>query len=193
MNAALRVRKDCDHDSEARLHNIIIEKSFKRGSFTLSSGKTSELYFNMKPTIMDAEGAYLAALAFYTRAKEAGAFAVGGLEMGAVPILGALAALSFSLGHPIQTFFVRKKPKDHGARLTLEGLSKASDLAGREVIIADDVTTSGQSGFKAVEAARDAGAIVNYAISLVDREEGATEFFASHGIKLIPVFRASQY
>jgi orotate phosphoribosyltransferase len=191
MSVARKVQQDLTYDSEHdRLREIIAEKSFKRGAFTLSSGRASSLYFNMKPTIMEPEGAYLSAHAFFAKLKQVNAEAVGGLEMGAVPILGALAALSYAEGHPIHTFFVRKKPKEHGARLSVEGLA---DLRGKSVVIADDVTTSGQSGFKAVEAAREAGATVKFAISLVDREEGATEFFANHGITLIPIFKASEF
>ena len=75
---------------------------------------------------------------------------VGGLEMGAVPLAGAIAQLSWIKGHPIAAFFVRKKPKEHGARLAVEGLAKGESLQGKRVVIVEDVTTTGGSALKAV-------------------------------------------
>ena len=98
--------------------------------------------------------------------------------MGAVPLAGAIAQLSWIKGHPIAAFFVRKKPKEHGARLAVEGLAKGESLQGKRVVIVEDVTTTGGSALKAVEAVRDAGAEIALVFTMVDREEGAAETFA---------------
>jgi orotate phosphoribosyltransferase len=78
--------------------------------------------------------------------------------MGAVPLAGAIAQLSWIKGHPIAAFFVRKKPKEHGAKLLVEGLAKHESIAGKRVAIIEDVTTTGGSALKAANAAREAGA-----------------------------------
>ena len=99
--------------------------------------------------------------------------------MGAVPLAGAIAQLSWIKGHPIAAFFVRKKPKEHGARLAVEGLAKGETLQGKRIVIVEDVTTTGGSAIKAVEAVRDAGGEVALVFTMVDREEGADETFAA--------------
>src|SRR5437762_1206999 len=99
---------------EAELLELIRQRSFKRGTFTLSSGRESHLYFNLKPTMMHPRGAYLCALAFLKRIRAENVAYAGGLEMGAVPVIGSLAALSAAEGKPVHTFFVRKAAKTHG-------------------------------------------------------------------------------
>src|SRR5215211_4508119 len=102
--------------SRARLADIIFKRSFGRGEITLASGRKSDFYFNLKPTMLDPEGAaLLAELTLDALAKDRIDY-VGGLEMGAVPIAGAIAQLSFLKGKPIAAIFVRKKPKEHGAK-----------------------------------------------------------------------------
>lgn len=175
------------------LFDLIASRSFRRGLFTLSSGRQSEMYFNLKPTMLDPRGARLCAGAFLDIiAAEKCAFA-GGLEMGAVPMLGSLAALSDMRGRPVRTFFVRKTPKEHGTKELVEGLAPGETLAGARAMIVDDVATSGQSILKAAGAAREAGAIVDCALVLVDREEGAREFLAGENIRLLSVFRGREF
>src|SRR5215208_1571047 len=112
------------HDSRARLADIIFKRSFGRGAITLASGRKSDFYFNLKPTMLDAEGAALLAELTLDALQDQHIDYVGGLEMGAVPLAGAIAQLSWIKGHPIAAFFVRKKPKEHGAKLAVEGLAK---------------------------------------------------------------------
>ncbi len=180
-------------EERARLVAIVRDRSFRTGKFTLASGRESTLYFNLKPTLMQPEGSYLAARGLLALATDAHPDFAGGLEMGAVPILGAIAALSHLAGRPVATFFVRKKPKDHGTRLAIEGLKDGETLSGRRVLMVDDVTTTGGSTMKAIEAARAEGAIVEDAVSLLDREEGAVENFASAGVRLRSVLRARDF
>ena len=179
--------------SRARLAEIIRKRSFGRGEITLASGRKSDFYFNLKPTMLDPEGAALLAELTFEALKDDGLDYVGGLEMGAVPIAGAVAQLSFMLGAPMQAFFVRKKPKEHGAKLSIEGLMPGETLAGKRVVIVEDVTTTGGSAMKAVDAVRDAGATVAFVLSLVDREEGATEAFAAQGLDFRAIYRASEF
>src|SRR3954465_10943254 len=143
--------------SRARLAEIIRKRSFGRGEITLASGRKSDFYFNLKPTMLDAEGAALLAELTFEALKDEHVDYVGGLGMGAVPIAGAIAQLSWLKGHPIAAFFVRKKPKEHGARLAVEGLAKGETLQGKRVVIVEDVTTTGGSALKAVETVREAG------------------------------------
>jgi len=139
------------------------------------------------------EGAYLAARGLLALADEASPDFAGGLELGAVPILGAMAAMSFAAGKPLATFFVRKSPKDHGTRAAIEGLAEGEQLSGKRVVIVDDVTTTAGSTIKAIEAARAAGAVVELAISVVDRQEGAAENLAAIGVSLGSVLTAADF
>ena len=182
------------NDAERReLLAIVAARSFRRGLFKLSSGAESHLYFNLKPTMMNPRGAYLSARAFLDILGEEEADYVGGLEMGAVPIIGAVAAVGESEGRPVKSFFVRKQAKDHGTRDLVEGLGPDETLAGQRVVAADDVATSGASIWRAVEAARAAGARVEAALVLVNRDEGADALLAEHGVRLRSVFHASQF
>ncbi len=166
----------------ARLADIIRTRSFGRGEITLASGRKSDFYFNLKPTMLDPEGAALLAELSLDALKDDKADYIGGLEMGAVPIAGAIAQLSWLKGNPISAFFVRKKPKEHGARLAVEGLTKGETLQGKRIIIVEDVTTTGGSAIKAVDAVKDAGGEVILVFTMVDRDEGATEAFREAGI-----------
>lgn len=178
---------------DAALLEIVRQRSFRKGTFRLSSGAESNLYFNMKPTMMNPRGAYLSARAFLTRVRQEKADWVGGLEMGAVPVIASLAAISEAEGHPVRTFFVRKAAKDHGTMDLVEGLGPGETLTGARVLVADDVATTGGAILKAVETVRAAGAEVEAALVLVDREEGAAERLAARGIRLISVFKGHQF
>ena len=178
---------------EAELLELIKRRSFRRGTFTLSSGRESNLYFNLKPTMMSPRGARLCAAAFLSRIREENLDYVGGLEMGAVPVIGSLAAISDMEGRPVQTFFVRKAQKTHGTRELIEGLGPEESLRGKRVLILDDVATTGNAILQAAAAARESGAIVDSALVLIDREEGAAKILEADGIRLRCVFAASNF
>src|SRR3984957_17202611 len=179
--------------SRARLAEIIRKRSFGRGEITLASGRKSDFYFNLKPTMLDPEGATLLAELTYEALKDDNLDYVGGLEMGAVPLAGAVAQLSWLKGHPIAAIFVRKKPKEHGARLAVEGLAKGESLQGKRVAVVEDVTTTGESALKAVEAVRGAGGEVVLVLTMLDREEGAVETFARAGLPFRSLYRAGEF
>jgi len=178
---------------ESELLELIRSRSFRFGKFTLSSGAESDLYFNLKPTMMDPRGAHLSARAFLTRILAEGVDYIGGLEMGAVPLIASVAALSDIEGAPVRTFFVRKQAKAYGTKDVIEGLGPGESLEGKRVLVADDVATTGASCMKAIDAARGAGAIVDVALVLVDREEGGEAFLREQGVKLLTVFTGSQF
>src|SRR6201991_237895 len=179
--------------ARARLAEILRTRSFGRGEITLESGRKSDFYFNLKPTMLDPEGAALLAELSFDALKDDKIDYIGGLEMGAVPIAGAIAQLSWLKNHPIAAFFVRKKPKEHGARLAVEGLAKGETLQGKRIVIVEDVTTTGGSAIKAVDAVRDAGGVIVAVFTMVDREEGATEAFAQAGLPFRSLYTAGEF
>jgi orotate phosphoribosyltransferase len=179
--------------ARARLHAIIRDRSFGYGEVTLASGRKSHYYFNLKPTMLDAEGAALLAELTLDALVGERIDYVGGLEMGAVPIAGAIAQLSYLRGKPISAFFVRKKPKDHGAKLAIEGLAPGETLEGKRVVVVEDVTTTGGSAMKAIERVREVGAEVVLMLTMVDREEGAEETFKAAGLPFFALFRSAEF
>ncbi len=179
--------------ARARLADIIRARSFGYGEIKLASGRTSNFYFNMKPTMLDPEGAALIAELTLDALGEFDIDAIGGLEMGAVPIAGAIAQLSFLRGRPIPAFFVRKQPKDHGAKLAIEGLAPGETMKGKRVVVVEDVTTTGGSAMKAVEALRDAGAEIALVLTIVDREEGADDTFGDAHLIFRSLYKASEF
>ena len=118
---------------------------------------------------------------------------VGGLEMGAVPIATAAAIASHRRGRHLQAFFVRKKPKDHGAKKLVEGLPKGETLKGKNVVVLEDVTTTGGSSMQAVQALREEGANILCVLTVVDRLEGAKENFAAEGLELRALYTADEF
>ncbi len=180
-------------ETRARLADIIFRRSFGRGEIKLASGRTSDFYFNLKPTMLDPEGAALLAELTLDALADDKIDYVGGLEMGAVPIEGAIAQLSYIQGRPLPAIFVRKQPKDHGAKLAVEGLAKGETLAGKRVVVVEDVTTTGGSAMKAVEAVRDAGGEIVLVFTMVDRDEGATETFAEAGLQFRSLYKAGEF
>jgi orotate phosphoribosyltransferase len=177
-------------DARARLYDIVKSKSFVRGHVVLASGKESDHYFDMKPSMFDPEGAEILAELISARIAETGADIVGGLEMGAVPLITPVSIASRRAGRSLPGFFVRKTVKDHGTKKLVEGLS---DIAGKRVAIVEDVTTTGGSAMKAVEALTAAGAKIVLVISILDREEGATALYAEAGIPFVSIFKASEF
>jgi orotate phosphoribosyltransferase len=176
-----------------RLKDIIQQKSFSNDrEVTLSSGRKSFLYFNMKPTMLDNEASYLIAREFLALLP-AETDLVGGLEMGAVPLVSALCPVAHLEGRAVQSFFVRKKKKDYGAQKLIEGLVDGANLSGKNVVVVDDVTTTGNSVVATLDALRDLGANIVMVLSIVDREEGASERFAAEGLRFESLFRASDF
>lgn len=174
-----------------RLLEIIRLHSLKRGEFKLSSGRHSTYLFQLRQTTLLPEGAALIAGIIVDYMKLLHLASIGGLELGAVPIVSAVAAVSHLRGYPVDAFFVRKAQKEHGARERIDGHLRA----GAEVLMVDDVATTGGSILKAVEGMKTEypDAHVRRALVVVDREEGAAENLAAAGITLAAIFKRSDF
>jgi orotate phosphoribosyltransferase len=170
-----------------QLRRLLKEQSLIFGDFTLVSGKKSSFYFDSKRTTLLPDGAWLTAREILRLIREHGieADAIGGLTLGADPIVCPVAALSHAEGPRLRAFIVRKEAKEHGTGRRIEGnLPK-----GSRVIIVDDVVTTAGSTIKAIEAAEEEGHTVVAVICLVDREEGGAAKLAAY--PFYPVFRRS--
>ncbi len=172
-------------DKKQRLRDIVAAKSLLSGQFTLASGKPSGFFFDMKKTMFDPEGASLVGELIYDLvAGDSDCKAIGGLELGAVPIAVAVAMKSAGTKRPIDAFFVRKEVKDHGTAKLIDG----NFTPGSTVIVLEDVTTTGGSAMKAVKAVRAQGGIVAKIVTIVDRLEGARENLGKEGLELVSLF-----
>jgi orotate phosphoribosyltransferase len=160
-----------------RLLALLRDRAFQEREVVLSSGRTSNFYIDCKQVSLDAEGATLIGELFHAVIEEVapGAVAVGGLTMGADPLATATSVVSFQLGRPRAAFLVRKEPKGHGTNQWLES-TRLPD--GAEVVVVEDVVTTGAATLKAIERARLAGLHVVHALGLVDRLEGGREAVA---------------
>lgn len=178
----------------ARLIEIVKARSFQIGpEMKLASGRTSTVYFNMKPTMLDSEGAHLIADMICDQLEGVSVDLVGGLEMGAVPIASAVAAVSHRRNRAISAFFVRKQAKEHGTKSLVEGLARDETMTGKKVAIVEDVTTTGGSSIKAAEAIRAAGGEIVCVITIVDRQEGAQDAFQAAGLELRPLLTMADF
>ena len=171
-----------------RLKAMLKEHSLMFGDFTLVSGKKSKYYFDSKKTTLLPEGAYLTAAEILKtlRDNEIRADAIGGMTLGADPIVCPVAALSQIEGAPLRAFIVRKEAKDHGTGRQIEGNLEP----GSRVVVVDDVVTTAGSTLRAIEAVQAAGHEVVAVICLVDREEGGTEKLSKY--PYFPLFRRSE-
>jgi orotate phosphoribosyltransferase len=180
--------------ARGRLIEIIKRRSFSTGGeVKLVSGRSSNFYFNMKPTMLDAEGGYLIATLTLAALEGGAVDYVGGLEMGAVPLATAISVLSHARGGSIRALFVRKQAKEHGARKLVEGLAPGDSLTGKRVVVLEDVTTTGGSAQKAIEALEAEGAVVERVITVVDRLEGAAETFKAAGVPFTALLTAADF
>jgi orotate phosphoribosyltransferase len=158
-----------------RLLELLRTHAFERKNITLSSGKQSDFYIDCKQVTLTAEGHFLVGQLFRAVIDRVApsAEAVGGLTLGADPLVSATSLMSFLAGRPMHGFLVRKEPKGHGTGQWLEGRTRLR--AGMPVVILEDVVTTGASTLRAIERARAAELDVVHVVALVDREEGGRE------------------
>ena len=166
----------------------LVERSLQTGDFTLASGKKSTYYFNGKLTTLDARGAYLVGRVFLAMISDDVPDAVGGLTLGADPIIGAMLSLAGMEDLNLKGFIVRKQSKDHGTGALVEGPLGAGD----RVVVIEDVVTTGGSSLQAIKAVRELGAEVKRVVAVVDREEGGRENLAAEGCQLEAIFTANE-
>ena len=188
------LRRDAaKHDYRAELFELIRTRSFGRGRILLASGRESDYYIDMRPTTVHPAGATCVGELICDALEGLPVEFVGGLEMGAVPVATSVAIASHRRGGNLQAFFVRKKPKDHGAKKLIEGLPKGETLKGRNVVVVEDTTTTGGSSMQAVRALREEGANILLVLTIVDRLEGAKENFAAEGLELRALYTADEF
>ena len=172
-----------------RLKEILKEKSILRGEFTLASGKKSNYYIDARLTSLDAEGLFLIGKIFLNELmKNPEIRGVGGPTIGADPIVGSIIAQSHVIGKNLKGFLVRKEEKKHGTGKLIEGDLKEGD----NVVIVEDVITTGGSVIKAIDAVRGIGAVDKKVIVIVDRESGGEKKFEELGIEYTPLFRINE-
>lgn len=174
------------HDLRKRLARLLLEKSYREGDFTLTSGKKSDYYFDCKQTALHPEGSWLLGRLFLEFLKNFDIAGIGGMTLGADPLVSAVTVLSFEAGRPLPGFIVRKQSKGHGTDQYLEGL--ANFAPGAPVAMLEDVVTTGGTLIKAIGRVRDAGFDVKAVLCVLDRQEGGREALAEAGYELVSIF-----
>ncbi len=175
-------------DKKQRLLELIKLLSYEKREVTLTSGKKSSYYIDGKQTTLDPEGVSLVGELFTDIIKKefGDAKGVGGITLGADPIISSAMVIGYIKGLRLKGFIVRKEPKGHGTGAWIEGLKGFQP--GDPVVIVEDVVTTGGSAIKAVERAQDAGLRVLGIIAIVDRLEGGRELIESKGYRLFTLF-----
>jgi orotate phosphoribosyltransferase len=173
-----------DQAQRDQLRQMLLNRSMRFGEFVLSSGATSNYYIDVRKTSLHPQGLRLISQLFYELIQHEDVTAIGGLTLGADPLVAGLMLYSAEKGRPLEGFLVRRTSKDHGLRGQVEG-----NLAGhKRVIILDDVITSGESALIAAEAAESYKADVVRILAVVDREQGATQIFQQRGYPFTSLF-----
>ena len=175
-----------------RLHDLINEHSLQIGDFILSSGRRSKFLFQLRQTTLFPEAAVLIGEIIIEYMQRLNLKSVGGMETGAIPLVSTISPLSHLKGWPVKAFFIRKKAKEHGARELIDG--HVSD--GDEVLMVDDVATTGNSMFEGLAGlhTKFPRCYVRKALVVIDRQEGAAEaLHARERIQLVSLFKRSDF
>ena len=167
------------------LLHLLKERAYKHGQFTLSSGKETEHYINCKPVTLSCEGNALLSHLMIKEVED-DAIAVGGLTLGADPLVCGVAQRAYYSGHRhVDALIVRRNPKGHGTKEVIEGNKPPK---GSIVTVLEDVTTTGSSAIKAVNVLRDAGYIVNRVVAIVDRMDNH-KVWENNELEFISLFK----
>ncbi|MBI3469156.1 MAG: orotate phosphoribosyltransferase [Planctomycetes bacterium] len=171
--------------NRGRLLHLIRTRAYRAGEVTLASGRTSDFYIDGKMIEISPEGAYLIGEVLHEQIRGMNAVAVGGLAVGAVPLVASIVISAYHHGSGIEGFFVRDEAKSHGTMKVIEGYLPNP---GDRIVVIDDVITSGKSVMKAIEAVKARGAEIAGVLAIVDRDAGARQFFESQGYRYESVF-----
>lgn len=172
-------------EEREKLKQILIKNSILRGKFILASGKESNYYIDARMTTLHPEGVYLIGKIFLDiLCNTLDINAVGGPSIGADPIVGSLISQSHQKGYPLRGFLVRKEEKGHGTQKLIEGKL----IKGDNVAIVEDVATTGDSIFRAINAVENTGARVKKVLVIVDRGEGARKKLEGMGYEFFSIF-----
>ena len=181
-----------DRSDPAVDRNVLLERlareAYRFGHFTLASGRSSDHYVNCKPVALSGSGLALLSPAILALV-EADAVAVGGLTLGADPLVSGVAMVAAQQGRALDALIVRKQAKGHGTGAWLEGPLPEQ---GARVTVLEDVVTTGGSSIKAVQQLREAGYTVKRVVTIVDREEGGSAAMAAADLELVSLFKLSQ-
>lgn len=176
-------------DSES-LRHLLLTRSVQRGEFVLASGRRSSYYIDCRLATMSAEGMVLIGRMGWEAIRRTGwrPTAIGGLTMGADPVAYAIAAASFGSDRAVDAFSVRKEAKDHGRGRLIEGNFKQGD----QVVVVEDVITSGDSAARAIAAIEQAEGRVLGVLAVVDREEGGRGALEGAGRRVVTLITAGE-
>jgi len=176
------------HQLKIKLAKLLYAKSYREGKFTLTSGRESDYYFDCKPTALHPQGAYLIGKILFQLIKNMNppVQGVGGMTLGADPLVSAVTVVSYLENYPLPGIIVRKKAKGHGTNQFLEGLDNFQ--RGDQVCVLEDVITTGGSALKACRCIQEAGLKVKAIICILDREEGGRQQIQAQGYELYSVF-----
>lgn len=178
------------NDDRIRLAKLLMDRSYIEGEVTLTSGKKSDYYFDCKQTALHAEGGYLIGKLFLDMLKDSGVAGVGGMTLGADPLVSAVSVVSFIEDCPLPAFIIRKKSKGHGTNQYLEGMKNFTP--GDTVALLEDVVTTGGTLVTAAQRVRDAGFEIAAVLTVLDREEGGRQALADAGLELKSIFTRSE-
>lgn len=168
-----------------RLASLLLEKSYRAGEVILTSGRKSDYYFDCKQTALLPEGAWLIGNLLFDLLPQ-GVVGVGGMTLGADPLVSAVSLVSFLRGRPMPGFIVRKAPKGHGTNQFLEGLANFNP--GDRVALLEDVVTTGGTLLTVIDRVQEAGLTVAAVLTVLDRREGGSERLRERGFPLLSVF-----
>tara|TARA_B100000965_G_scaffold285681_1_gene243608 strand:- start:227 stop:748 length:522 start_codon:yes stop_codon:yes gene_type:complete len=169
------------------LLQLIKERGYRKGDFTLSSGKKSEHYVNCKPIILTGRGLTLTSLLML---KEVDTDVVAGLTLGADPLVCGVSLVSALDGRMVNALIIRKEPKGYGTASQIEG---PLPVKGSKITVLEDVVTTGGSSIKAVKVLRDQGYIVERVVAIVDRQEGGKDAMMDEGLELHSLFTIKDF
>ena len=175
---------------KARLARILYEKSYMEGDFTLTSGRKSDYYFDCRQSSLHPEGAFLIGSLFLSMMQGRSVQAVAGMTMGADPLVTATSVVAFGQGLFLPALIVRKEPKGHGTSRSIEGLANVE--AGWNVLVLEDVVSTGGSVIKACKQVEEAGMHVPAVFCILNREEGGAEALAEAGYPVQSIFTRTE-
>lgn len=176
-----------------RLLGLLRERSFKRGTFTLTSGATSDFFIDCKKTVLSAEGHALIGRLMLdaTRALVPDVEVVAGVELGGCSLASSVALVSFRDGRPLDAIYVRKQAKGHGTKKQIEG----GDLLapGTRIVVLEDTVTTGGSTLRAVEVLKESGYVVPGVVAIVDRLEGGADAIRAAGLAYAAIYTRTDF
>ncbi len=177
-----------------RLLELLRERSFRRGTFTLTSGRQSDFFIDCKPTVLSAEGHVLVGRCLLAQALafEPRPVAVAGVVLGGCPLASAVAYAShLAGGSALDALLVRKESKGHGSKNRVEGAAHLSE--GAPIVVVEDTVTTGGSTVRAAAALREMGLTIAGVLAIVDRCEGAAEAFAEAKLPFASLFTRADF